>query len=229
MAGSPSAEQFVRLTIRATGKAFSGTYSGPNAFGRAISELKTRTMDFVLSGYLSTLEKYLGELMFFIGDYMAEVVKNRMVPYGVTSSQVHVVTGSLISSIENQSTRSVRALARSVQAKIILGIAEGATRYERSSSISGSGVRERNTGEPVSGYGVRLAKRMEAEVGLENVMNQEMAALMPTGAVSKWMGSAAVSSLIARTRELQAINMQKIETAAAARIADAKRGRTSRR
>lgn len=223
MPASPKAEQFVKLTIRATGKSYSGTYSGPNAFGRALETLKTRTMDFILSGYLSTLEKHLGELMLFIGDYLAEVVKSRMVPYGVQSNQVHVVTGSLISSIENQGKPAVRALSRSVQARIVLGIAEGATRYERSGLMAEGKAHTWNTGEPVSSYGISKANQLQAEAGLETVMNQEMTSLMSAGSVSKWMKSSALSSLISRTKELEAENMQKIEQAAIARLADAER------
>lgn len=223
----PKAETFARLVIRATGHTYSGAYSGPNAFGRALSDLKTKTLDFILSGYLSTLEQNLGELMFFLGDYLAEVVKSRMVPYGVRTSSVHVVTGSLMSSIENQGKTTVTRFSRSVRANLVLGIAEGQYRYERSSLLQNemSGVRRRDTGEPVASYGVRLAKRMEAEAGLEEVMNQEMAALMSVGSVSKWRRSAAVASLISRTRALEAENLQRIETAAAARLADAQRGR----
>ena len=223
MSESPKAEQFVRLNIRATGKTYSGSYSGPSAFGRAWATLKERTMDFILSGYISTLEKHLGELMFFIGDYLAEVVKSRMVPYGIQSNQVHVVTGSLISSIENQGKQTVRSFSRSVRAQIVLGIAEGARRYERSSLMSEGKTRTWNTGEPVSSYGVAKAGQLQAEAGLEEVMNQEVAALMSAGSVSKWRNSAALSSLISRTKALEAENMQKIEQAAMARLANAER------
>ena len=163
-------------------------------FGKAVRTLKDKVIAHYVQGTIEKIEAALSQFVFILGDYAAELLKAEMVPYGVPSGNIHVVTGSLLSAIENQSSGNTmrgptgsKGHVGSVRAVIQIGMDPSAVRQEHSALMGGSGVKLYNTGENVSNY------------------------------------SAKISSLRAQTDQLKAQNLRMIEMAAQARLAAAVR------
>lgn len=229
------------LTIRMGRQVDKTRYSGRDVFGRAAKHMVSKVVDMYVRGTMDTIEQQLGQILFLIGDYWAELIKSNMAVYGPgTPGFVHVVTGSLMESIKNKSGRGIGGVRskRSVRGRVIVGIDTSETRYERSAALGGSdiGVRELqentgvqlyNTGEPVQSYGVKKLSELAPDSNMPQTIAEGVLANLAAQAayIRNWMNTPYAAHIRTLTEQLRAANFKKIETSAQNRIKEAQANR----
>lgn len=227
----PEYHKSCRLTLALGAQTYRAEFHGDDMFGKAISALKEKVIAYYVRGTIEKIESALGQFVFILGDYAAELMKAEMVPYGVPSDRIHVVTGSLLSAIENQSSGNTirgpigsKGHAGSVRAVIQVGMDPEATRQEHSSLMAGAGVRLYNTGENVAGYGQRYFDRFQNESEMIKLVREALIEVVQARSAWEWFhASAQISGIRAQTDQLRAQNLRMIEMAAQARLAAAAR------
>lgn len=220
-----------KLTIRLAPKEASKTglvglakdYKGKGIFGRALKDLQSYAINYFTAYTMAELQDIMEVMASLLGDYLAEIVKSKMVVYGTPSNEVHVVTGSLMESIENQSTpKNVRKQKTSVRSQIYIGVDSSQTRHERDADIAAGAtvVSPIATNESVLGYGSEKIAEMitESELGMEAQIALDQ--VMSFG-FKGW--EQAATMLEYRTRSLAEQNATKIRESALARIVQAQR------
>lgn len=227
----PEYHKSCRLTLALGAQSYRAEFHGDDMFGKAVSALTEKVIAYYVRGTIEKIEAALGQFVFILGDYAAELLKAEMVPYGVPSDHIHVVTGSLLSAIENQSSGNTmrgptggKGHAGSVRAVIQVGMDPSAVRQEHSSLMGGSGVKLYNTGENVSNYGQLYFDRFQNESEMVSLVKDALIEIVRSRSAWEWFhASAKISYIRAQTEQLKAQNLRMIEMAAQARLAAAVR------
>lgn len=220
-----------RLTLALGSQTYRAEFQGDDMFGKAVRALKDKVIAHYVQGTIEKIEAALSQFVFILGDYAAELLKAEMVPYGVPSDHIHVVTGSLLSAIENQSSGNTmrgptgsKGHVGSVRAVIQIGMDPSAVRQEHSALMGGSGVKLYNTGENVSNYGQLYFDRFQNESEMVSLVKDALIEIVHSRSAWEWFhASAKISYIRAQTEQLKAQNLRMIEMAAQARLAAAVR------
>lgn len=234
----PQFHKSCTLTVALGAQTYRAEFHGDNMFDNAIAKLKDKVITHYVRGTIEKLEVALGELMLVLGDYAVELLRSAMVPYGDPSGSVHVVTGSLLYSIEDQSTGNInrgpvseRGHAGSLTSTLIAGINPDEVRYEHSAAFSSGadesilrGTRQYNREENVSEYGKRYFETLQEQSDFVSYINDALYEIVKARAAWEWLHKTArLSHLRNEIWRLRSENMQKVEAAARARLAEKQR------
>lgn len=231
----PEFRKSCKVQLALGAQTYRAEFHGDDMFGKAISMVKEKVIAYYVRGTIENIEKALGVFMMILGDYAVELLRSQMAPYGTPSGSVHVVTGSFLTAIENQSSgnlyrgpMSEKGHAGSVRSTLQIGINPDESRFERSALLANAilagslkGVRLHNTGENVAGYGQRYFDSLQEGSEMISTVREALIEIVSGRTAWEWLRmTGRISQLRAHTEQLRAQNMKMIEEAAQARLAE---------